>query len=111
MSAPIRAADRTAAHLFEFRTATFEVPAALAGAVAEAAADLVRESQCQTGTRLFTVLRDRDRPTRFQCAAVFDDAAAERALFATPGAHRLAAVLLSAGVSMDPVSWEVVAGI
>lgn len=102
---------RTVAHLFEFRTGLVDVPAHAVAEFEEAAEALVRESRRRRATRLFSVLRDRSRPGRFLCAAVFDSAAEERALFATSAGRRFAAVLLAADAAAETTAWEAVAGV
>jgi quinol monooxygenase YgiN len=111
MSSRLGIVPRTAAHLFEFRTATFEVPASSRDEVIASARELERASRCLPGTRLFAVLRDRDRDGRFLCTAVFDDDDAERTFFALSEAHRFAAVLLAVGVRIEPHAWEAVVGV
>ena len=55
--------------------------------------------------------RNPERPNRFLFAAVFDDTDAERLHRASPPAMRLAALLLSVGVRIEPSGWEPVAGL
>lgn len=103
---------RTAGDLFEFRAAVADVPASAAEAVAGLAQEVARHARChEPGTRMFAVLRDQARPTRFLFAAVYDDPAAERVHRASGPAIRLAALLLAAGVRLEAAGWEPIAGL
>ncbi len=103
---------RSAASLFEFRTVTFDVPERVIDEILDAAADVAAHASChEPGTRLFSVLQDRQTPTRFLIAAVFDDEAAARAHSMSAPARRLATCLLASGVRPEPVGWSAVAGI
>lgn len=103
---------RRVGHLFEFRTLELEVPASAADEVARAAQAVADHARCaEPGTRLFAVLRDRERAGRFLCTAVFDDEDAARAHDATAAAHCFAAVLLAAGATVRADAWSAIAGI
>jgi quinol monooxygenase YgiN len=73
---------------------------------------VARHARChEPGTRLFAVLRDQERPGRFLCTAVFDDADAAREHRSSPAALRLAALLLASGAQVRPARWSAIAGI